>query len=1220
MKPLDIFHAPLSGVNLIEASAGTGKTYTIEGIYLRLILERALNLEQILVVTFTRAATDELRNRIRTKLLGMSEALKTGHAEDPFIEDMIAGIDDIPGAQEKIKNALVDFDKAAIYTIHGFCQRILTENAFETHNLFDFDVIADQSELLRDVAEDFWRSQFYQAPVELAVYANARLSGPVYFINLAVNLDRQNMTIIPKLRRPVLDEALNDLRSCFKTVKNSWYKSKQDVLNCLKDPSLSGNVYGSLKPDNDYPYMNKRDIRLQVLEKEMDRFAEKDYPALPLFARFKHFTETKINLSTKKNCLPPYHPFFTLCDKFLKKSRKLETEMNEFLEFLQGAFFLYAQKELAERKNRTSMVNFDDLLVMVKKALDGKYGQHLLNKIRQTYKAALVDEFQDTDAVQYDIFSKIFAHKDSLFLMIGDPKQAIYDFRGADIFSYMDAAEKTQHAYTLLQNHRSDPCLISAVNTIFSNQFQPFLFKKIRFEKTAPGKSLSYDIPEIRPGFIIWHMFSEAGTGQPHVISRQAAMPRVADAVAGEILQLVNDFPKTLKLSDIAVLVRTNRQAKLMKDHLSAANIACVLHQTGNIFETHEALEMQRILLGISEAGNERFLKAALCTDMLGFTASDFQVSDPSGVLEILSSRFKKYSTVWKKSGFIRMFRHLLSEEKVKERLMTYSDGERRLTNIIHLSEILHKTDIEKKAGMKGLVKWLNEKRTSIGTDVEEHLIRLETDANAVNILTIHKSKGLEFPIVFCPFPWDGSILKNKQIQFHDPENDYQRVLDLGSADFDEHKRHAQHERLAENLRLLYVALTRAKKRCYIAWGRINKAETSAAAYLFHYSGDIADDMVGELKKKIAAASDDDLLGDLKQLVLKSDHAISVKALPRKCSNAVYEKKLAATPLRCKDFSGSISHVFGVASYSSLVAGHIADDGEMDRDTVPPGVERKLQLKNRLSEDDLPADDSDIMQFPKGARTGLFFHDLFEHVVFEKFTDGDDSDLIKEKLREYGFDASWRTVVEKMIQHVLSTRLRADENTIVLASIPKGNRVHEMEFYFRLKKIDPDTLSSALGSHIDDPVRAGYHLHLDKLTFSPVKGFMKGYIDMVFIHENRFYILDWKSNYLGPSREHYRREILWKIMQDHHYVLQYHLYVLALHQFLKLRIPAYQYERDFGGVFYLYIRGMDSRKSDGAGIFFDKPGFNRINTLETLLIKNNGEKSDAAASTEKHVP
>ncbi|MFO7963536.1 MAG: exodeoxyribonuclease V subunit beta [Desulfobacterales bacterium] len=1204
MKPLEVMNTPLTGIHLIEASAGTGKTYTIEGLYLRLILERGLSPEQILVVTFTRAATDELKNRIRSKLSNMSEALETGSGVDAFTENMMDRIDDYAAAWKDINRSLVDFDKAAVYTIHGFCRRILAENAFETGCPFDVNVIPEQSELLETIAEDFWRIHFYQAPPELANYARVRLSGPSFFADLAEGLGLEDGFIIGQTRASNFDDLLKNVRSGFQQLKDAWQSFSSDIMNRLRNPCLNANRYGALNPEPDHPQKSRRDIRLERMAKEMDRFTRMSYPVLPLFERFDNFTQQRIISSTKKDHEPPMHPFFALCSNFAQMCRSLESEMDLWLKNVKHAFLVYAQKELARRKQRNGIMHYDDLLTHVRHALDTENGPLLKKRIRQAYRAALVDEFQDTDTLQYHLFLDIFGHSEGLFVMIGDPKQAIYDFRGADIFSYMAAAQNTQSTYTLQQNYRSESCLITAVNTVFSNRSNPFLFKNINYETITPGNSQESNIYGIPSGLVIWHPFFENGSEPGKVIPKQVIMPRAADAVALEIIQLMRRSGNALLLKDIAVLVRTNRQARLMQDHLTAAGISAVLYQTGSVFETREALEIQRILHAVSEPGSRKQLKAALSTDILGATANELYTSD-SPVFEMMLSRFKTYQMLWKKHGFIRMFRRLLSEAKAKERLMKYPDGERRLTNIIHLSEILHKTDREKQFGIKGVIKWLYEKRASEGSDLEEHLIRLESDADAVHILTIHKSKGLEFPIVFCPFPWDGSTIRDNRILYHDPENNHRRVMDLGSADFDDHKRHARDERLAENIRLLYVALTRAKTRCYMVWGRIKGADTAAAAYLFHYTKSISAGITEALQQEMTAASDERLFDDLNRLADKSKHAITVAPLPEKHNDDVaMQKTRRECPLQCRRFSKTIGRSFGIASYSSLIHGIDAEGEEAEGDAVISLANDGRNVNTPENENDR-SDDFDILKFPGGIRTGLLFHDLFQNAAYEEAENGGNFRLIEEKLNEYGFDIAWCAAVEKMMQQVLQSPLRCDKEGDVgapaLSSIPKPNRIHEMAFYFRMKQTLPADILAAVNGTGRGGISPDIPLSAEKMNASPIEGFMKGYVDMVFVHDNRYFIVDWKSNYLGPSPEDYRRELLKGVMEDRHYVLQYHIYTLALHRYLALRMPGYRYVRNFGGVFYLFVRGMDAKNSSGPGIFYDKPDAFRISLLETLL-------------------
>jgi exodeoxyribonuclease V beta subunit len=1200
MKLLDILSAPLEGVNLIEASAGTGKTYAIEGLYIRLLLEKQLTLDQILVVTFTRSATEELKTRIRQKLTLAKAGFDDAASPDPFIRDLCAQTKDHRQASEHIQNTLVNFDKAAIYTIHGFCQRILAESAFETRNLFDFEVISDQSGLLYEIVDDFWRIHFYQAPMEVVSRAIKQFSGPEYFYRLSAKAVRSDLLVFPPSKRPGM-KAVNAYRALFNELAGAWKTEAQEVLELLKDPSLNGTVYGSAKPDAQYPGSSKRDTAILNLRKSMDQFIANDRPEFPLFKKFELFTRTKLLSTGKKSLAPPQHPFFDLCDNLYEKAKQVDAEVDDFLVFLKSEFFRYAAAALSKRKKRSNQISFDDLLIMVKRALDRQGGADLVKRIRQIYKAALVDEFQDTDTIQYHIFSRLFGSGDATLFMIGDPKQAIYSFRGADIFSYMEAAAHADTPYTLLKNFRSDPLLIDAVNTIFSSCHDPFLFPGIAFEKAESGKT-DGDLTPSKSGLVLWHFFSDSYREEDQAVSKSDALQRVSHAVAGEIIKLASQEENGVQFGDIAILVRTNRQAKRIKDHLFGQSIPCVLYQTGNVFKTDEALEIQQFLWGLAESGDERRMAAAMSTDLMGVNGSEFDNLQSSMTVENKIASIKKYSAVWETEGFMRMFRRVMTEQQVKQRLMQYPDGERRLTNLLHLSEILHQAEIENSLGMSELIRWLAKKTVSFSFDAEEHLIRLETDACAVNILTIHKSKGLEFPIVFCPFPWDESAVYEKEVEFHDSTQNNRLVIDLGSERFDEHKKTAEKERLAENLRLFYVSLTRAKNKCYMAWGRVKGAETSAPAYLFHCAHH-GDDPLSELVKTLSGKNDEKLLKDLGALCGRSHGAISLCPLPSSNGNErprCKEEKGGNLSLRA--FSGAISNTFRVVSYSSLSAGKVHVNDVLDKysDTVAAFLDESAA--KGYQDPGIGQNFSDISRFPKGTRSGLFFHSVFENIIFSSFLKYPDRSPVARQLMAHGFDPAWEPAVIQMISNVISTALHTPEGDIRLCLISEENRLNEMEFYFPVKKISPETLTrlfefSGLGKPFD-----GYHQNLEGLTFAPLEGFMKGFIDMVFIHKDRFYIVDWKSNCLGPTRSHYHRNKIHETMKDHHYILQYHLYALALHCHLSMRIPNYSYKKNFGGVFYLFVRGMDPASNNSNGIYFDQPDEQFMETMRESLM------------------
>jgi exodeoxyribonuclease V beta subunit len=1210
LKPLDLINTPLQGINLIEASAGTGKTYTIEGLFLRLILEKALAVDQILVVTFTKAATEELRDRIRTKLLQAENAFYKGSSKDNFLRDLLKRHKDHLTAVDSIHEALAEYDKAPIFTIHGFCARILYEHAFETASLFDTELISDQAEWVREVAEDFWRKNFYNAPLELVSYFTDKIKGPGYFWQLLGKMRAAEMKIIPKIDQPPLKN-LTAFRKAFQHLKDQWPRARSAVINALADPALSATQYGSLESDGNGARMTKREIKIISLVDAMERYVAPYSAGFPLFENFEKFTDRKIRKAVKKNHLPPSLDFFETCDQVYQKAVELQAELENYFVWLKTQLFDYASSELMTRKAQENIQFFDDLLVRVKKALTAKGANLLVEAIRQKYKAALVDEFQDTDDIQYEIFSRLFSTKDSLLFMIGDPKQAIYSFRGADIFSYIKAARRARAKFTLPDNWRSEPALISAVNTIFSNVTDAFIFEEIPFEDARPGQREQSASARSHPPLTIWYLDSRIHAQPNMPITKTESVRLIGEAVADEICRIVTTELEPWQPGDIAVLVRTNRQAQLVKDYLSAKSIPAVIYSTGNIFDSREAMELERILLGISAPSNPQYVKAALAMDMMGARDEDLLCAE----LDIRQwenrlAAFREYFQVWQRSGFMPMFRLVLTREQIRQRLLEFPNGERRLTNVLHLAEILHQESIGRNLGITGVLKWLAEQRNVQSPRLEEHQLRLESDERAVKIVTIHKSKGLEYPVVFCPYGWEGSFVKDNEIIFHQQDmadGDARLTLDLGSNCRDRNLIYAQNELLAENVRLLYVALTRAKSKCYLSWGRIKTADSSALAYLLHGSsgpemGQRSEDFVGALDKHVRRKSDEDRIEDLNRLAKRSDGTIEVLPLPGHGGCGFFEQADLAEEMVCRRFSGEIDHTWKVSSYSSLVSRRITDIDLPDRDAFADLFGPLAGAPEKWIDSQKSTESNNIFGFPRGSHAGNFFHDMFEHLDYRSCSPAALKQPVQHMLRAYGFDDSWQPIIAETISQVLNVPLNADRPELTLSSIALTDRINEMEFYFPLNRIAPQTLHSVFSRHGNIDSIGNFPSLLEKLAFSPAAGFMKGYIDLIFQHKERFYLVDWKSNFLGATIDSYRTDAIQQAMRESYYILQYHLYVLALCQYLRRRKADFRYESDFGGVFYLFIRGVDSRRGPQFGIFNDCPQPALINALGKALI------------------
>ena len=540
----------------------------------------------------------------------------------------------------------------------------------------------------------------------------------------------------------------------------------------------------------------------------------------------KKFALSSIRKSVRVRQSVPQHELFKLCDDLLIIESKLCLS-------LQAEFFAWARQEMKRRKVKLNVLSFDDMLTRFDEALSGEGGELLSGAIRERFKAALVDEFQDTDPVQYSIFQKIYGGQKMPVFFVGDPKQSIYGFRGADVFTYIAAAAAAPNQFTLGKNWRSTTDLVRAVNTLFALNERPFILDGIPFEPVEAVGECDHEpltVNGVRePPLKLWLAIEE----EP--IKKEEADRLLPEAVAAEIARLLSGNAKIgerkVQPWDIAVLVSKNQEARIMQDALTNLEIPSVLYSAANVFQSPEAIELEHILTAVSEPGNERLIKAALTTDTLGLTGDDLDalvLDDRAWDATLI--QFQKYHRLWSEKGFIQMLRTLLLEQGVRARLLSYPAGERRLTNILHLSELLHAMCVEHRLGIAGTLKRLAEEMQDPDTArSEQYEQRLETDEEAVRIVTIHKSKGLEYAIVFCPFCWsDAEPARDRGVIFH---QDGKLTLDLeGSA---AHRRAQRSELLAEKMRLLYVAVTRAKHRCYLVWGDFKYGRKSAPAYLF---------------------------------------------------------------------------------------------------------------------------------------------------------------------------------------------------------------------------------------------------------------------------------------------------------------------------------------------------------------------------------------------------
>jgi exodeoxyribonuclease V beta subunit len=1197
MIELDHLNIELSGTNLIEASAGTGKTYAIACLYLRLLIEKELTPEQILVVTYTEAATSELHGRVRERIREAMAVMDGADSNDPFLIGL-ASRGERNRARELLDRALCSFDTAAIFTIHGFCLRALQDNAFESGSLYDTQLVRDQTPLMREIVDDFWRRRFFGEPSPLLGYAlRSGLGGDSFMEFLREVGVNPCQKVIPWFDAPDVAAMEEACRSLFVTLRDLWRASGDEIRGIIREDRGLSRAADTYRPD-----------LLPPLFSAMDAYVAGGNP-FDLFPDFAKFTSSGIVAGTKPKKEPLRHPFFIICQDLRDLVRK------RFLA-LKSELLHFCREQLRLRKQEGNIRFFDDLLIDLHQALRGKNGPSLATTLRGKYRAALIDEFQDTDPVQYDIFRMVYAAGNCPLFLIGDPKQAIYSFRGADIFAYMQASQDVpaDRRFTLTGNWRSLPGLLDAFNTVFDNARRPFVYDRISYHPVSSGRRETgtglATAHGDAAGLRLWYLPCDEG-GKPFSVGKASDL--AAAAVAAEIARLLREGEegtaligdRPLAARDIAVIVRSHRQARLIQDALGKRGIPGVMRSDMSVFATDEARQLRILLSALADPGSETRVRAALVTDILGRTGNDIaDFMEDEAAWERRLELFRDYRRAWMEEGFMVMARSLLAREGVRGRLLRHPDGERRLTNLLHCLELIHSRAHGTGAGMEGVITWFNE-RVAAGDSAEEYQIRLETDEMAVRIVTIHVSKGLEYPVVFCPFLWGGVGGDDRVASFHD---DFTMVRDFGSPDLERHRVLARKEGLAENLRLVYVALTRAQYRCYLLTGKVkdttrkNRPETSPLAYLFHASPEtrMAHDLVEALGREVSGLDQERTVDQLRVFSDRSRGNIALSPLPDASVSPFPPRQQEGKDVPvCRTFGGVIGNDWRVTSFTSF-AGHGGTAELPDRDEAGERGEA-----GGTEPAEVPGGRS-IFTFPRGARAGIFLHGIFENLEFGDSDPRTMASLVAQGLERHGYDGEWLPSVCAMVANVINAPLTSPEGSFTLSSLKQGDWLSELEFFFPLRFISSHHLGSRLAAWGGRHGTVNLGSLCRALDFRPVRGMVRGFVDMVFQQGGKYYLLDWKSNHLGYRLEDYGQQALKRAMEANLYPLQYLLYTVALNRYLSLRIRGYDYGSHFGGVLYLFLRGVDCRHGERYGIFRDLPPRELIDDLTECLIREEG--------------
>lgn len=1191
---------PLSGTRLIEASAGTGKTYTIAALYLRLVLghggeashpKGGLMPPEILVVTFTNAATEELRDRIRARLVEGARYFRGENSSgDPFLESLKKSYsDDQHGSCAlKLELAAQMMDLSAIHTIHSWCQRMLREHAFDSGSLFNLQLETDLSEVRQEAVRDYWRSQFYPLSSAMlrpivALYANPEaLSGAIRPL-IGRRLDAIEPAELLRRQQILVEEVKS-------TWRMEWERVQELILSAIANKVVSK---AKIKP---------------VLLEEVQRWLDNEHQPLPVNGAgkpsnaCKYFTHDGIVAACNKGKSVDDNPAFAAMTRLVDGLNKLDLKKN-----LLSHAANWVSERMESEKRKLAILGFDDLMRHLDSALESgaepsyddkensqaaltdqsHSGEVLAERIRAQFPVALIDEFQDTDPVQYRLFQRLYLNQpQASLLMIGDPKQAIYAFRGADIHTYLQARRDTAgRHYTLTKNYRSTTEMVAAANSVFElaagNDQGPFLFgDEIPFVSVdANGRKQAFVCDgNTVPALNLW--FDDTD----EVINKGNYLARQAEAAASEISRLLNlsDNGKAgfetqtgedagsltpLKAADIAILVRDFNEANAIRTAMTERGIRSVyLSDKDSVYASGEAEDLRLILTAVAMPGDERAIRAALATHTLGVSWANLDgLNQDEQRWDACVEAFREYLNLWQRQGVMPMLRQLLSDYQVPRRLMAQGQ-ERSLTNLLHLAELLQGASATLE-GELALLRLLTE-MIETGSGDDDQILRLESDAELVQVVTIHKSKGLEYPLVFLPFilgfrqasAWDGLISYrdaegNSAVAF----NPSQEVLDQ-----------AEFERLAEDLRLLYVAITRPVFACYLGLAAVKLAKTGKRGEPdLHLSG------LGHLLSGGTALGVSEVRPALQALVSESALQTELSTLPEATDESWSEPELNHQMLRARACAHRVPQGWRVGSYSALLHGmsHHHDDGDTSGDASQSRIAELMQ--EHAAEVEIEPDANTIHGFPKGAVPGTFLHDLLEWVAEQPggfgSVCGETADGLLEEVtlrcQQRGFEG-WESVLCDWTLKALTQpmKLPAGHKTVSLHEL--STVVAEMEFWFASNKMQ--------AAELDRLVTQGIWPNMPRPKLNPqqLNGMIKGFIDLTFEYEGQYFVADYKSNYLGPDASSYTLAAMQEAMLSHRYELQLALYTLALHRLLKSRIDNYCYQQHVGGGVYLFLRGM----------------------------------------------
>lgn len=1172
LNPITI---PLYGEILIEASAGTGKTHTISILYLRLLLglrkgkNIPLKVEEILVVTFTEAATLELKNRINSHIHELRMACIRGITNNPQLMILLNQIDHVKKAANLLLTAELHLDTAAIFTIHSFCQRMLYIHMIECGMMFHHQIIEDDYFLYQQIIIDFWKSNISKLPIDIAQIVLQEWSSPTYLLKSLLPWLKGEL---PQLKSQLFENLTveqyhNKMLDRIRLLKTQW--SLVDLP--LKDfISLSKNRYQNtnilLQWMHKISLWSKEETQNYLFPKEIQKFNQEIF---------------KSNILSNELILN--FPILKSLEDFLSNPPSLR-------EWLITKALLEIHTTI-RNKNRNKL-GFDDLIHLLDEALqEPSIGPSLVKRIRSRYPIALIDEFQDTDSLQYRIYKTIYqGHCDNALILIGDPKQAIYSFRGADIFSYINAKATINNYYTLNTNWRSSSNMVASINQLFMRKKHPFIFPEITFipvKSASQNSQLFFNIdnkPQTALRFCLQSESCVSFSEYQQFMGRYCAIQIKKWIIAGQNnhAHLINGKSiRQITPADIVVLVRNQHEATIIQNALNNLNIESIYHSSReNIFSTIEAREILYLLKAILMTNNKSpILRTALATSLFGFDAKTIDlILNNQDDYNNFFHKFLSYRKIWLQYGVMPMLYELMISNQIYEKLLRNHD-ERRLIDLLYLSELLQKASFQLE-NEYALIRWLELQITQSNNHTIPQRLNLESNNNTIHIVSIHKSKGLQYPVVWLPFI--SLFRQTTDVLYHDRIT-LRKILDLHHNKIT--KPLADEERLAEDLRILYVALTRSIWHCSIGIAPIIKGNKKPER-----QNDLHLSAIGYLIQKATSHNNTKkFINDLKEIqsqdieiVYTTHHNIippEEDVIIRSAHSSPRMKKMSVINLNRASVNNIIYNQNSVKFNTSTITSNLKElfpEFEVEEEEVMlDNFQTTLSMSPHT--------------FPRGITSCIFLHELFNIMDFAHPQKGT---LLETHLNKYGLNISWKPILNEWLNNILNVDLNHNIN---LRQIKKHQQKKQWMFNF---KVPTDFKINKLHEIIKSYYNTISHPSFILNKFQD--NLFKGCIDLIFQFNKKYYLVNYKTIWLGNNHFAYDNQSLEKFIQFYNYDWQYILYTLGFHRYLKKYFSSdYNYNLHFGGVYCLFLRGINREQS--RGIWKIRPNEKLIKTLDQFF-------------------